>query len=455
MEFKYFGRFKIAVPKTAEQGVCLVFDHTSLFDVCQWIESNYNTQKRIFRLVIPVHDNATTLARFYRIYGPNFQQKTMIDWPVGTMFEMVLMHGTPVPNTSEAWPKEDDPASINDLFTALHHYKLRCLLPHPYTGLSQIQSYVLKTLDCDPKSPFVDLKTQCFLAVGKFHIPLPIVQRHLLELYQRNLVIKTNETCIIPILVCNGPIPYDVNDVRLLLIDKAIGKTVSVAENLTPSFKGDPHPFRSVFDKGLTTKLPYGKTPEDYPTHKNDSVWGMVRLYGPQIEEKIPDAVYECFDGSQYKTFRGTDAYLDYWYDCCLDDLLSVVEARAKQETERIERKDFIRLIFCSTRITDEYGDTKRFYLDFKKKRKEQILLQKYGHTRFGDIPISAFGPDFETYGEEEETTTDPDKDVWTLEEAEQNYKSIEPELPKFITARDILKSRLMNYNEKKAVDTL
>lgn len=124
-------------------------------------------------------------------------------------------------------------------------------------------------------------------------------------------------------------------------------------------------------------------------------------------------------------------------------------------ETERIERKDFIRLIFCATRITDEYGDTKRLYVDFKKKRKEQILLQKYGHTRFGDIPIKEFGPDFETYGEEVETTTDTDQEEWTLEEAERKYKLIEPELPKFITARDVLKSRLMNYNEKKAVNVL
>lgn len=388
-----------------------------------------------------------TYARFLRIYNNRIPVKTLMDWPPRATFDIVRMHGTVVPNTTDPWPREedDDPSSINDLFTTYYHYQRRCLLPHPLTGLSAVQTYILD-------SGVKEFKAQTYSACGQFHLRMAVVHAHLLELTQLNYRVTDTELMPIPLLLCNGPIPYQPMDLFLYVKNKASNRIVDFNNDLAPKFKGLRNPFSCTYELGIITRLPYGTTPADYPEHKDCSVWGSTALVGPFIPDRPPPNIIECFDGTNYLTFDSPESYFNYWYKLIIAKMIEEVVAFDEKERERIERKVFIRDIFVVAKETNRFGDFKRFYIDYNKEDKKKILMSKYGHTKWGDIPVSEIGPDYETFGV---VPIDPTKELTNDEicdiqdRLEEEYEAAQPEYPKFVTARDMLCQHLVKFESK------
>ena len=455
MEFVFFGLIKIATPAPSDVHLinpsrpakCLVFDFTDISSVCTWIEQNIHKDIDIYRMLIPVHDNAMTYARFLQIYNNQIPVKTLMDWPPRAMFDIVRMHGTTEPNTTDPWPRiePDDPCSINDLFTTFYHYQRMCLLPHPLTGLSVVQEYVIK-------SGVTKFKTQVSLACGEFYLRRQTIHDHLLQLSTLNYLVTDTELMPIPLLLCNGSIPYQPTELLQYVKNKASNRIIDFKTDLIPTFKGLRNPYSCTYELGIITRLPYGTKPADYPNHKDCSVWGSTALVGPFIEDVSPPAQIQCFDGTNYLTFDSAEAYFNYWYDLIIKEMIKEVVAFDEKERDRIERKVFIRDIFIVAKETNRFGDWKRFYIDYNKEDKKKILMSKYGHTRWGDIPISEIGPDYETFGvvpidTTKELTNDEICDIQDRLEAE--YEAAQPEYPEFVTARGMLLKHLTKFESK------
>jgi hypothetical protein len=289
--------------------------------------------------------------------------------------------GSPVADTTKPWPFMDDVSSIDDFFTAMHNYKRQCLLPHPATGLSAIQTFV-RHMD--------SLKEQAFTASSHFHFPISMMYRHVSDLVTRNVDARKDHP--FPVLLCNGPIPYDPVDVMNALIRQLGGCAVNYDTELRPCTKGDYNPWQPVYVDGVVTRLPYGMYPDDYTGYTDESSWGCVRLRGPCMSGVgVPSRVWECFDGSLFVTFTSLNEYLKYWIKTRLDVLVDELSEEALKVDYVRRRKEFIRKVFIQRK-----GDSKRYYMDYRKEEKERNLIREFGSNEFSQTPICEFGPDFD-----------------------------------------------------------
>jgi hypothetical protein len=362
-------------------------------------------------MIIPVHDYAPTLAQFLTIYGENnIAKRGITDWPINTPFEVVPFTGIAEADTNLFWPFMDDAASITDLFTTLFHYRRRCFLPHPYTGLSAIQTFVLSM-------NVANIKTQAFLAAGQFNFPSAVMYDHCLQLTNRNVVVTSKESYKLPLLLCNGPYPYNPDDLKDILLRRIQGQSVDY-ETLRMWYKDSYDPWNVIQENGVITRLPYGQSAENYPDHVDESSWNETRLLGPRVANvgAPTTTCWECFDGKQYQSFHSVSEYMSYWFQTRLNDLVKKISDDALHADFVMRRKDFIRKLFVQTKESDGEGGFKRYYIDLCKEDKQRLLMRDYGTDEFAQTPVCEIGPDFD----------DDEEPI------------------KFITARDLMKLQLI-----------
>lgn len=429
MDFVLFGKLRPQFPETDLTGTCLVFDHTYMYEACKWLEKNYTPESNVYRLLIPIHRDAYTLASFLTKYGDKQVAMKTIANQAGP-YKIVKMHGTRDFDTESPWPVEDDPASVSDLFKTWYHYRRRTMLPHPYSGLSVLQTYILDTRE-------TDFRTQIFIACGKFYLPADDVYKQLLDIKTRNIVVESSAPLPIPLLLANGPWPYNPEDIKALLLERSKGAPVSF-DSLVPWFKGQRNVWDAVGDNGVVTKIPYGTYPDDYAgTHKDWSSWDVIRLHGPPIASHVPPKRWECFDGTKYLVFDSATEYVEYWLQLCKEDLSKEVVALAEKEDFIKRRRPFIRKLYVQAKDTDRHGNPRRWYFDVNKEQKRQLLIKEFGSDEFSQTPVCEIGPDYLPEHCYKEKDYDEEEDKGFPESDDEEPK------PEFVTSMTILRKRL------------
>lgn len=449
MSFLVWSRHKPQIWRqpAPSEGTVLVFDHVpdGYRKASEWILKEWDKTSKVYRLHIPCAEfgKADDLCDYELEFesGPKPRFMGYVEmWPDDHVFELQEIEMDAIPEGDlnlVNWPPPALPKStkikLSTLYMCGHCSQRSLMLPNAFTGVTDIQQFILDTVSAarDKQHPVLHIHAFttleiCQLAAAHFRVELPLVMDQFERLTFGNepwivsnpgraTYVRLNPDShyndpLVPMWLLNGPFPmsrkvlYEKFHLMLSRAKRAANWTTAEPPSAGPEFQFtigssgswvcaarevSPHVFRP----------PYGVTFSEFSKQNASSAAVQASWNTLRSTETVPPPFAiqpKLVFAKNHETlvYPSLESYAHDWFDMKLQRMVLQGEMRSFYETRELQEFDLLNKIYMISKVPRTFVDLEgkvctrevRFFVDDTDGEKRQRLLHTYGRDHLDHL---------------------------------------------------------------------